>query len=492
VFGHEHYAENLEDLACAGVPIHHPISGKTVGALDLTCWRVDAGPLLISLAKTTADQIRQALLIDGGLREVELLQEYLRSCRRNTGIVFAFNGDTVMLNGYAQQVLDAGDRSVLLNEAAEVLASPRRGPVLVDLPTGGTARMYCRPVRPDDTGAGGVVRVTLLHTDRGQQSLPAVPSRASLPGVVGSGPLWLRAVGLAENACEAHRWLVLGGEAGTGKATVARAAYQRAHPGRRLRVLDGAEPSWLPGLADDLAGGGGFVIRHADRLTARQLSALTETLRAADPVPPAPAAPDPAPFPTSVADPLAPPAAGPLAVVGPAVPSAGASGSGRSALVPVWVALTRTGTSRSRELADLLTMFPAAAELPPLRHHAADVGDLVPMFVARLVGDRLAFSPEATQLLLRYHWPGNIEQVWQVVKRVTQQRSSGWVLPDDLPPECRTVSRRLLSPLESMERDAIVASLFDAQGNKAKAAKALGMSRATIYRKVHEYGIVSP
>ena len=53
VFGHEHYAENLEDLACAGVPIHHPISGKTVGAVDLTCWRNDAGPLLMTLAKTT-------------------------------------------------------------------------------------------------------------------------------------------------------------------------------------------------------------------------------------------------------------------------------------------------------------------------------------------------------------------------------------------------------------------------------------------------------
>jgi len=54
VFGHEHYAENLEDLACAGVPIHHPISGKTIGAVDLTCWRRDADPLLLALAKTTA------------------------------------------------------------------------------------------------------------------------------------------------------------------------------------------------------------------------------------------------------------------------------------------------------------------------------------------------------------------------------------------------------------------------------------------------------
>ena len=65
-------------------------------------------------------------------------------------------------------------------------------------------------------------------------------------------------------------------------------------------------------------------------------------------------------------------------------------------------------------------------------------------------------------------------------------------LPADLPPECRTVSRRLLSPLEAMERDAIVRSLIDWDGNKIKAAGSLGMSRATIYRKIHEYGIVAP
>jgi transcriptional regulator of acetoin/glycerol metabolism len=66
------------------------------------------------------------------------------------------------------------------------------------------------------------------------------------------------------------------------------------------------------------------------------------------------------------------------------------------------------------------------------------------------------------------------------------------IQPSDLPPECRTVSRRLLSPLESIERDAIVQSLLDTAGNKVKAANSLGMSRATIYRKIHEYGIVTP
>ena len=82
VFGHEHYAEDLEGLACAGVPIRDPIAGRTVGAVDLTCWRKDAGPLLLTLAKNTAEQIRQALLAGAGAQQLELLQEYLRPCRR--------------------------------------------------------------------------------------------------------------------------------------------------------------------------------------------------------------------------------------------------------------------------------------------------------------------------------------------------------------------------------------------------------------------------
>jgi len=94
------------------------------------------------------------------------------------------------------------------------------------------------------------------------------------------------------------------------------------------------------------------------------------------------------------------------------------------------------------------------------------------------------------RLLMRSPWPGNAEQLQQMLRQVVQHRRTGSIEPEDLPPEARTVSRRLLSPLESMERDAIVRSLTDAGGNKLAAAGSLGMSRATIYRKIREYGIV--
>lgn len=453
VFGHEHYAEDLEDLACAGVPIHDPISGKAVGAVDLTCWRRDADPLLIALAKTTADQITQAMLADSSARELQLMQEYMRACRRTSGIVLALNNDVVMMNEYARQVLDPGDQGVLLGQAAEMLASQQAGAVSVELPSGIQARMYCRPVRGDDHVAGGVVHVKLIEpaSQRPAADVAGKPTM-SLPGLVGSGALWLRGCRQVETIYDSGEWLALEGEPGVGKLTVVRAVHQRRNPAERFYVLDATEAAdtdWLLRARRELLDGeGSLVIRHVDVLNARQLNALTSALQEARTA---------------------------------------------SRQRDLWVAVTLDRSRARGDLTKLLRFFPSTVELPPLRHHIEDLHVLVPFFVAKLgQHGRLTCSPEAMQLLLRSKWPGNTEQLWQVLKRVMQKRRTGSIQPADLPPECWTVSRRLLSPLESMERDAIVQGLLDYQGNKVKAAKSLGMSRATIYRKIHEYGIVTP
>ena len=452
VFGHEHYAEHLEDLACAGVPIRHPVSGRTIGAVDLTCWRKHADPLLIALAKTTADHITQALLTDTSALEVELLQEYLRVCKRTSGIVLALSRDTVMLNDYARQVLDPADQSVLLGEAAEALNAGQHGPVQVALPTGVTARLYCRPLEGTVSPRSGVVHVRLADLASRVTAEQVPHARMYLPGLVGSGPLWLRGCSQVEAAYASAEWLALGGERGTGKLSVLRAVHQRRNPAGWFHVIDAAQAAdqdWLTTARAELAGdSGSLVVRHVDRLSPRRLHALCAALQ-----------------------------------------ETVAAGRHHS----LWVAVTLGPDSPSPDLAKLLRFFPCTVDLPPLRHHIEDLQELVPFLLGKLnPPGRLACSTEAMQLLLRYNWPGNTEQLWQALRRVVQLRRTGVIKPNDLPPECRTVSRRLLSPLESMERDAIVQSLLDFDGNKVKAAESLGMSRATIYRKIHEYGIVVP
>jgi transcriptional regulator of acetoin/glycerol metabolism len=449
VFGHEHYAERLEGMACAGVPIRDPVSGKTVGVIDLTCWRRDADPLMISLVQSTAGQINQALGEVSNSRDLRLLQEYTRACRHTGGIVLALGQDVVMLNDHARNALSPVDQAVLISQATEALGRPpASGAVTVDLPSGTVARMFCRPVEqgrlPD-----GVVHVKLISAADPAAEVPAPRAPMSLPGLVGHGAAWRRACRAAEAAYERGEWLTLEGESGVGKLALVRAVHQRHNPVAPCHVVDvTAGSDWLAEVREELADGTGLlIIRHVDALNARQIRALTEAL-------------------------------------------AGAK-AGREAAPRVAITLDRE--QATTDLTGLLRLFPGTVGVPPLRHHNEDLRELVPFFLGKLSQQgRVSCSPAAMQLLLRHTWPGNATQLWQVLKQVVQHRRTGQIMPQDLPPECWTVSRRVLSPLESIERDAIVQSLLDNAGNKIRAARALGMSRATIYRRIHEYGIVTP
>ena len=75
---------------------------------------------------------------------------------------------------------------------------------------------------------------------------------------------------------------------------------------------------------------------------------------------------------------------------------------------------------------------------------------------------------------MRMSWPGNAEQLHELLREVVKHRRTGIITPEDLPPEVHAVSRRVLTPLEAMERDAIVKCLADANGNKVQAARSLG------------------
>ena len=450
VFGHEHYAEHLENLACAGVPIHHPISGKKVGAVDLTCWHKDAGGLLVALARSTAEQIRQALLRHSDLREMMLFQAYLQTCRRWTGIVLAFNEDIVMMNDRARQLLDPADQSVLLGHATEALAEGRRTPATLSLSSGLRVRVLCRRVagRRESETAGGVLSVKLIEAEE-PLAVPTPMLPMYLPGVVGSAPLWQRCGHDLDSGHQRGEWVALEGEPGTGKLTLTKGLHQRHHPAARLLTVDAVPGTDWAALPREHAEAPirTLVIRHADRLTAPAATALAAVLR-----------------------------------------------SLREDASAPWVVVTLVPEAETEPaLAELLKFFPRTVRVPPLRHHVEDLAELVPLVLSKLgYGGRLTCSAAALHLLMRAEWPGNTGQLHQVLRKVAQRRRAGTIRPGDLPAEFHAVTRRPLNRFESIERDAIVRCLEDADGNKVRAAKLLGISRATIYRKIHEYGIVPP
>ncbi|WP_409330095.1 sigma-54-dependent Fis family transcriptional regulator [Trujillonella humicola] len=454
VFGPEHYVERLAELACAGVPVRHPVSGKVLGVLDLTCWRSDAGPLLVATAATLGRRIEQALLAEAGRRELAVLNGYLVACRRNRGAVLAVGEDLLMMNDRARELLDPAEREALLAEAGEAMAGGQWRSLVVDLPGGRAARVTCRPTLEDGGVVGGVLDVALLDPDPAAAPRPAARARPVAGRVaVGSGAAWSRCVRAVERAVDVGEWLVLEGEPGSGRRTLARAAHASRPGSGRLVVVEPATPPsrWLAEVAEELgAGAGTVVLADVDRLPPAALAQLSDLLE---------------PY----GDPTDP---------------------GRP-----WVAVTvpARGGQEALETAGLLPRFPRTVQVPPLRHHLEDVPELVPHLLRRLAaGTPPTCTPEVLRVFTHNRWPGNVAQLVEVLRKVLGRRRAGVIEPADLPPECRTQTRRVLTPLENLECDAIVEALLDSRGSKVEAARRLAMSRATIYRKIRDYGISVP
>jgi DNA-binding NtrC family response regulator len=138
--------------------------------------------------------------------------------------------------------------------------------------------------------------------------------------------------------------------------------------------------------------------------------------------------------------------------------------------------------------------------LPPLRARAReDVIELIAHVLDELhksLPDAPAQVTDATlDRLLRYPWPGNIRELRNVLERaMIMGRGTEKIGPEHLPPEVREASgagveHHVPRSLAEVERTHIERTLKAHDGNRTRAAKELGISRATLIKKIKEYGL---
>jgi transcriptional regulator of acetoin/glycerol metabolism len=439
--GSEHYVGTLGRLACAGSPIREPVTRRILGVIDLTCWAKQADPLLFVLAKSAGSQIEDRIRAMNNETETVLLDAYLKQSRRYPAGVLAIGGDVVLMNPYLRQALDAADQTAVLDHAAEMTRTTFTTTTVATLPSGTSVKISAAEriavgVRSDSVVFHVSLRVTESAPARGRQPIPRLAGRSSS---------FRRSCQQVERCYRDREWVVIEGERGSGRTRLGQAVAQFVTPERAIRIL----------RAGSFASADLFVTEFDAETDCDDFAVIVANV-----------------------DELADDVLEPLAAVMQ-------TRAGRG-----WIAAT-TSTERKSPLVDMLVLpfFTHTVTVPALRHRIEDLEELVPMLLNELTRGEARMDGEAMRQLGKLPWPGNVAQVRSVLAETVTRQRSGVIGIDKLPDECRSLTRRRLTRLEAMERDAIVRSLSENDGKKAEAAEALGMSRATIYRKIRDFGI---
>jgi two-component system response regulator HydG len=149
--------------------------------------------------------------------------------------------------------------------------------------------------------------------------------------------------------------------------------------------------------------------------------------------------------------------------------------------------------------------------VPELKDRPEDVPPLVSAAIAHWNENLLdptrriaGCSEEAMELLTGYDWPGNVRELMAAIEHACIVCDGLRILPHHLPPEIRErdvpaesgpdarggePGRRYQAPDPEEERRAIVRALEEAEGNRTRAAAALGMGRTTLWQKLKAYGL---
>jgi len=135
----------------------------------------------------------------------------------------------------------------------------------------------------------------------------------------------------------------------------------------------------------------------------------------------------------------------------------------------------------------------ARIQLPPLRKRPEDIPLLASTFLNQYRASSAKplqdVSSEAMSVLLAYSWPGNVRELKSAIEHAVIHSDGPLIKAGDLPAELE--GRRGVEPPARTGdgRDRLLQALRDAKGNRSAAARLLGMSRATFYRKVAELDI---
>jgi PAS domain S-box-containing protein len=131
--------------------------------------------------------------------------------------------------------------------------------------------------------------------------------------------------------------------------------------------------------------------------------------------------------------------------------------------------------------------------VPPLRERKTDIPLLVDHFLKQFPGHKgqkeFKIADEAVSMMMDYRWPGNVRELQNCIQFSIVRSKGGMIRPTDLPLELKQFTPKISNrgPSRKLDPLAVKEALIKTGGNKVKAAKLLGVGRATLYRFIGKH-----
>jgi transcriptional regulator of acetoin/glycerol metabolism len=438
--GPEHFRESFLSLVCAGCPIFHPITSKLIGILDVTCERSDAHAVLLPWVSGLAAEVQEQMGQQMSRSDRLLMQEYVRASRGPGPVpVICLNDRTIIATPPAARLIDGIHQAFLWEHAARAIGRVGEETFELPLAEGESVTLRCQPIQDAGQTVGAVVRFIDCRAPRPR------PARSAVGPSVNQSAAWRLARDQFARARALGVPVLLRGEPGVGKLTLARAGL----PGEAT-VIDAADPGnfsqWLEDLRARVRGATDLpvMLRHLQALSPRHRQSVIGLIEHRD------------------------------------------GAGGPPLILTETVARGQVGSSPSA--ADELSC--SVVLVPALRDRHEDLPQLLGALSISVAGRPRRWQSDAIQALSRLDWPGNVRQLRNVVRTVLAAYPNGDIGMRQLPVELLAdVPHRNLTRMERLEFTAIVDALRMFGGNKRDAAVYLQISRSTLYRKMRAFGL---